>query len=303
MQAILRNPKYTGFNVWNRHDKRRGRPTLRPRDLWVWSDEMTHEPLVPRELFDLVPARAAANENLQKSGRQRNAPAKRQRGGRFYVMRGRCVCDLCNHRMQGSTQKGSLYMRCLWSSSRGSSAVNVTGHPTSLQLKEDVLVEETLDFLATRVFAPGALMRLHGELQSNSEPAPGDPAEKVEAIRARLADLSRKIDRQVVVFEEYDDPSHPVVEAAKRRIADLGEKKKTLEAELQLLDSQLQAAAPSADSGRSSRRSRPASRSRVLHARGVGRPLRPLRRRSALESPRQDAEAVGNCVRGTCRDP
>jgi len=24
MQAILRNPKYTGFNVWNRHDKREG---------------------------------------------------------------------------------------------------------------------------------------------------------------------------------------------------------------------------------------------------------------------------------------
>lgn len=25
--AMLCNPKYTGYNVWGRHDKRRGRPT------------------------------------------------------------------------------------------------------------------------------------------------------------------------------------------------------------------------------------------------------------------------------------
>lgn len=35
--AMLRNPKYTGYNVWGRHDKRRGRPTYRPREQWVWS--------------------------------------------------------------------------------------------------------------------------------------------------------------------------------------------------------------------------------------------------------------------------
>ena len=35
--AMLRNPKYTGYNVWGRHDKRRGRPTYWPREQWVWS--------------------------------------------------------------------------------------------------------------------------------------------------------------------------------------------------------------------------------------------------------------------------
>jgi site-specific DNA recombinase len=37
LYSMLRNPKYTGYNVWNRHDKRRGRPHLRRRDQWVWS--------------------------------------------------------------------------------------------------------------------------------------------------------------------------------------------------------------------------------------------------------------------------
>jgi site-specific DNA recombinase len=30
INAILRNPKYTGFNVWGRNDKRKGRPQIRP---------------------------------------------------------------------------------------------------------------------------------------------------------------------------------------------------------------------------------------------------------------------------------
>ncbi|MBS1882047.1 MAG: recombinase family protein [Actinobacteria bacterium] len=34
LQFMLRNSKYTGY-VWNRHDKRKGRPLLRPRDHWV----------------------------------------------------------------------------------------------------------------------------------------------------------------------------------------------------------------------------------------------------------------------------
>ena len=37
LHSLLRNPKYTGFNVWGRHDKRKGRPVMRPRDKWVWS--------------------------------------------------------------------------------------------------------------------------------------------------------------------------------------------------------------------------------------------------------------------------
>lgn len=37
LHSLLRNPKYTGYNVWGRHDKRRGRPVKRPRDQWVWS--------------------------------------------------------------------------------------------------------------------------------------------------------------------------------------------------------------------------------------------------------------------------
>ncbi len=66
LQAMLRNPKYTGYNVWGRHDKRRSRPFIRPPEQWIWSDQPTHEPLIPKELFDQVEQRAARNEHQAK---------------------------------------------------------------------------------------------------------------------------------------------------------------------------------------------------------------------------------------------
>jgi hypothetical protein len=85
-------------------------------------------------LIDAFDEKARDNENRSEAGEQRNMPAKRARPGRFYPLRGRCVCDLCNQRMQGSTQKSESYMRCLWASGRGKEAAKATGHPGSLQV-------------------------------------------------------------------------------------------------------------------------------------------------------------------------
>jgi site-specific DNA recombinase len=239
VQAILRNPKYTGFNVWNRHDKREGRPTLRPKHQWVWSDKPTHDPLVSRELFNAVEGRARTNENASAAGgTQRNAPFKRERSGRVYVMRGRCVCDLCNHRMQGSSQKGENYMRCLWASGRGKEAEKATGHPGSLQVKEQMFVNHTIDFLATRVFSPDAVMRLREEIERAEEPRPENREAKITLLRSDINELEQAIDRQVLTFEKYDNPMHPVIRAAERRIEELHNRKVTLEEALAAVEAQ-----------------------------------------------------------------
>ena len=83
IQAMLRNPKYTGYNVWGRHDKRRGRPFQRPREEWVWSPTPTHEPLVPRELFELVEERARRHEHAAKEPSRRYRQREGCRPGRL----------------------------------------------------------------------------------------------------------------------------------------------------------------------------------------------------------------------------
>jgi hypothetical protein len=87
LQAMLRNPKYTGYNVWGRHDKRRGRPFQRPREQWVWSAVAVHEPIVPKELFDAVEDRARRNE-IRITDAPAEYPQRRaRRDGRLYVLR------------------------------------------------------------------------------------------------------------------------------------------------------------------------------------------------------------------------
>jgi site-specific DNA recombinase len=103
IQAMLRNPKYTGFNAWGGHDKRRGRPFIRPREQWIWSTEPTHEALIPKELFDLVEERPARNEQHAKLTEPKQYIQRAGgRSARLYPLRGRVRCALCGRRMSGS---------------------------------------------------------------------------------------------------------------------------------------------------------------------------------------------------------
>jgi hypothetical protein len=97
---------------------------------------------------------------------------------------------------------------------------------------------ETIDFLATRVFAPEAILHLLDELEQDAEPPADDPATKLETLRAHIAEIATKVDRLVAVFEKHDDPEHPVVQAAERRIEQLAADQKTVEMEIRRLEAQ-----------------------------------------------------------------
>ncbi|MGP4005389.1 recombinase family protein [Streptomyces sp. 4N124] len=47
MYEILRNPKYTGYQVFNRRGSRSRKDAYNDPRLWVWSPEPVHEPLIP----------------------------------------------------------------------------------------------------------------------------------------------------------------------------------------------------------------------------------------------------------------
>ena len=230
IQAMLRNPKYTGFNVWGRHDKRPGRPFIRPRDQWIWSPTPSHEAIVDRELFDQVEERALRNHRqatlkapkpyVQRSG---------HRNGRLYALRGRIHCRLCGRRMEGSHQKGSNWYRCQFVYRRGLAAADAAGHPRVLGIREEVILEPLFDFLGRRLFGPDRLRLLHDELAASLvDGDDGRAAELAAAIR-QLADLDQAIRRQALRLEEHDDPNHPVVAAAKIRIEELAGQRTALD--------------------------------------------------------------------------
>jgi DNA invertase Pin-like site-specific DNA recombinase len=226
IRSMLRNPKYTGYNVWGRNDKRPGRPQIRPRDEWVWSATPTHDPIVTKELFDMVEERATRNSNAVKAGMPRqHAGSATPRAGRLYPLRGRVRCGLCGHRMEGSHQKGSNWYRCQYVRRRGSAAAEYAEHPQVLGIKEDNLLEPILSFLARRVFGPERLCLLRDELADATASTWEDHNTELERLQGELREIERSLRRQTLRLEEREDPTHPVVALAIERIEELSTRK------------------------------------------------------------------------------
>jgi site-specific DNA recombinase len=222
LHAMLRNPKYTGYNVWGRHDKRPGRPFIRPREDWVWSPTPSHEALVERDLFERVDERARRNNNPAKNIGPLDYPARKNgRTGRIYPLRGRVRCGICGRRMEGSHQKGSNWYRCRFVTLRGPAAADVSGHPRVLGIKEDTVLEATFDFLGRRIFGPNRLDLLRSELAAALDSDTDDRENELARLQTEAAQLQQALYRQALRLEEHDDPHHPVVALAKQRIEEL----------------------------------------------------------------------------------
>jgi site-specific DNA recombinase len=228
IQAMLRNPKYTGYNVWGRHDKRAGRPLIRPREQWVWSPTPTHPAIVPKELFDRVEERARRN-TVAATQAPADYPTRRtRRAGRVYALRGRVRCSLYGRRMEGTHQKGSNYYRCRFTAGRGNSVADAVGHPRALQIKEDTVLEVVLGFMDRRLFGPQRLDHLRHELAHSANPDEHRHSADLVRLQAELKDIDQSLYRQALRMEEHEDPDHPVIALAKQRIAELSARRETV---------------------------------------------------------------------------
>jgi site-specific DNA recombinase len=236
IHALLRNPKYTGYNVWGRNDKRPGRPQIRPRDEWIWSPEPTHDAIVSRELFEMVEERALTNHKATKAGTRQYTGASTPRAGRLYPLRGRVRCGLCGHRMEGSHQKGSNWYRCQYVQRRSEAAAIYADHPKVLGIKEAKILDAILAFLDRRVFGPDRLRLLRDELADATSSSWDQHKTELERLESELAGINRSLRAQTLRLEEHEDPTHPVVALATERIEELSARKSAVTDAIQSLN-------------------------------------------------------------------
>ena len=159
VRAILRNPRYTGRQVWNKqrkdeilldvNDLARGYETrLRWNDIgqWVWSETLAQEPLVSAGDFE------AAQAIMAGAGRARQASHEtRERVRNPYALRGRLYCGFCERRMQGQYNHGVAYYRCRYP--KEYALASHVRHPGNVYLREaDVL--HAIDRWLIVIFAP-----------------------------------------------------------------------------------------------------------------------------------------------------
>jgi hypothetical protein len=115
---------------------------------------------------------------------------------------------------------------------RGKLAPDAAGHPRSLQIKEETILREVIEFMGRRILGPDRLRLLRLDLARSI----GDSWREHDAEIQRAGEqehIRRALHRQTLRLEEHDDPNHPVVAAAKQRIEELTSRQAATEHALQ----------------------------------------------------------------------
>ena len=149
---MLRNPKYTGYQVIGR--RRRGKPV--PIDQWHWSPAPSHPAIIDRATWDA--AQAAGAEHATSWDSPNPYPSAR----RSYALRSRVRCKICQRRMCGITKthpdrpgSHNTYYICQYDPANPRHVAAAPDHPRTVSTREDLLVDVLRDGLAAYALGPG----------------------------------------------------------------------------------------------------------------------------------------------------
>jgi site-specific DNA recombinase len=149
---ILKNPKYTGSQVYNRRARRSrgGRNKPNPPEMWIWSPEPAHEPPIPKWMFDEINA-VSSEKKGSRDGSEVDVHPETTRG---YLFRSRVKCD-CDRRMMGHhRRKGLIYYRCWPTNNNRGRPDKHAGHPRTIYIREEAIITAVNQVYTTYLFAP-----------------------------------------------------------------------------------------------------------------------------------------------------
>jgi site-specific DNA recombinase len=209
VRAILENPRYTGFEVWNRqkrheilidvHDVALGHETRmrsNERTAWVWSNQATHEALITRDQWDAVQERLKVNQQTI---------TRVPKTGRHYMLAGIIRCGTCGRRMEGAWNHGRAYYRC---QVHRDDPADRGDHPSTIYVKEAALLPG-LDGWLGELFDEEHLDGTCDALAKAAEPDPEDETRRNE-IRRRISALDADLDSYRAVVRNEPDAAPAV---------------------------------------------------------------------------------------------
>ena len=189
IRAILKNPRYTGYQVWSRQQKHEvlldvndvaaGHVTKQrwnPDDEWQWSTEPAHEAIISMDDW-----RAAQDVFASRS---RTAKPKRRRKN-DYMLKGMVHCSICGRKLVASVSRDTLYYQC-----RIRQEYPGIDHPKSISVREEHLLP-VVDSYLMQLFAQDNLDSTVTSLVS-AQATPSVTAEELEARRV-IRDSDRAI--------------------------------------------------------------------------------------------------------------
>ncbi|MFI1733902.1 recombinase family protein [Streptomyces acidicola] len=216
VSAILLNPRYTGYEIWNKQRKEerlldiddvtlghRTTMTHNPNDEWIWSNEPAHDPLITKELFE---AAQQARRQRARAYQRQERPTRRS-GRRAYVLRGRMRRTLCGRKMQPSPIRDHVYYRCEYKEQEAALYPGLD-HPRTINLREDIMCR-ALDAWIARAFAPERLTATITALSQASIAANAAQSQTPEQTQARRAikECEQRLARYQAALDSGADPA------------------------------------------------------------------------------------------------
>jgi site-specific DNA recombinase len=225
---ILHNPKYTGYQVWNRRQRKKG-GKINPSNKWIWSDEPAHESLVSREMFEKAALVGLRNDNNTKAAE--SYADVRQRS---YALRSFLRCGICGLRMHGHFRRYSTYYVC--ETNRRQPDLVPHDHPKSVHLGEKKAAAKVVEFLQRNVFGSERLQLLKQALETSE--LDDEAKDEEERIQKELTNLRVRMKRLMASLEE-EEPGSELMKDLKERLTELAKirakKERELEAARRLL--------------------------------------------------------------------
>jgi len=227
---ILKNPKYTGYQVFNRRASRSRRGKVNDPVKWVWSPEPAHEPLIPKWMYDELAARRA----VKRGSRDGNQPNTHPMTQRTYVLRG-MVFHGCGRRMYGNHRHNRGYYMCHPASNNRGRPDKYVGHEKAVYVREDLILDAVSAFYADRVFGPHRRELLVANLATVDDRESRQREAERERLQRALADLSR---RQSNVMRQAQDgePDDPFAQGLRQTYNELEAQRRTTLAAITELD-------------------------------------------------------------------
>ena len=197
VRDVLTQPKYTGHMVWNRRAMKTRNGAYNPMTDWVWSSQPTHDPLIDLDTY------IAAQDVIKHRTRSRTAPGHNPhpQTKRSYRLRSYLFCELCGRRMFGKSRRQRSYYAC--APKAGQRVPD--GHPASLWIAEDTLLDALNTFLAHHVFGAYRSQLLDATMTERADTAATEHTQQVAATQTALADLDRRRTALVRALELADD--------------------------------------------------------------------------------------------------
>jgi len=163
---MIRNPKYTGYQVWNRRARKQGSNRVNPPEAWIWSEEPAHEALITREEYEAAAIQGKAN---QRSRQGVSAKVARTSARTNYLYRGLLHCGICGLRMWGNHRPRYNYYSCQPTHQRSKKDIPAN-HPPHVYLNEDRINDALLPFLGESLFGAARVDYWRTCLEASNDP-------------------------------------------------------------------------------------------------------------------------------------